>query len=504
MAEFKHSLGFNIPSENTVNPTDKYKSGFTAGYTLPAPHFNWIVDKTTKSIKELQDCFNVMVDGKFTEGTSVPIKSGGTGARNRKDAMVNIAFLGIDPITETSDDTPQKWISLGTGYAWVSPNGKITDRPTDYAIVVNVVHSGDLTQFWIAQPIGRVYKRSGSTAGWNGTWFKSYDEKNKPTPNELGVESLSGGTAIQANTDLNTLKTMGNYHCDNDTRVGTLTNCPVKNAFRMKVGNPTGSTSYVYQEIYHYMSGARYYRQCLASGNNWTEWVKTYDTSNKPTPAEIGAVPTGYGFAETAKDISNGYLVNVLTNGKSGFYMGVNVTGAPHPEDWWIFEVICHNAKFSSVMAYSVNGTDVFRMSYINNVFGAWHKVFTSADILEIKNGGTGGATVPDARQKLNFISSTYTGTGDSSSGSRMYNFDTGARGSNVIFIANDVSKGFLTPKGGVMFKDSGRSVTAIGVYEVFGGNAESKAYYSDGYIQLRTNHDFINFNGGVYHYWCL
>lgn len=101
----------------------------------------------------------------------------------------------------------------------------------------------------------------------------------------------------------------------------------------------------------------------------------------------------------------------------------------------------------------------------------------------------------------------TYTGTGESSSDTsvnRMANFDTGARGSNIIFIANDVTKGFLTPKGGVMFKDSGRSITSIGVYEVFGGNAESKAYYQDGFIQLRTNHEFINAKTGVYNYWCL
>lgn len=566
MADFNYSLGFDIPSENTVSPTYKYKGGFPAGYQLPAPHFNWIVDKTSKSITELQECFNIMVGGKFTEGTSVPIKSGGTGARTRKNAMANIAFLGVDPITESSDDTPQKWISLGTGYAWVSPSGKITDRPTDYAIVVNVVHSGDLTQFWIAQPIGRVYKRSGSTAGWNDTWFKSYDEKNKPTPNELGVESLSGGTAIQANTDLNTLKTMGNYHCDNDTRVGTLTNCPVKNAFRMKVGNPTGSTAYVYQEIYHYMSGARYYRQCLASGGKWTEWVKTYDTSNKPTPAEIGAVPIGYGFAESAKFISNTSLVDVLSTGKSGFYKGTNITGAPTTDEWWIFEIICHDEKYATVMAYQEAGTDVYHMFYRGGVLGNWYKVHTSAEAIPIENGGTGatnaakalqnlgitataaelnyvdgvtsnvqtqlngksptthghaltdsnitgilpipkggtGATdVPNARKNLNFISGTYYGTGNSGGGN-MYNFDTGARGSNVIMIHGINARGFLCPWGGFMVYDNGAGVLSPTEIQAFGQNSGEYASYSDGYISLKTSHDYINVQGGVFQYWCL
>ena len=55
MADFNYSLGFEIPSENTVNPTHKYKGGFPAGYQLPAPHFNWILDRTSKSIDEIHE-----------------------------------------------------------------------------------------------------------------------------------------------------------------------------------------------------------------------------------------------------------------------------------------------------------------------------------------------------------------------------------------------------------------------------------------------------------------
>ena len=56
MADFKHSLGFNITSEGAlVEPTKYQTQGFTAGYKLPAPHFNWIVDKTSKSIDEIHE-----------------------------------------------------------------------------------------------------------------------------------------------------------------------------------------------------------------------------------------------------------------------------------------------------------------------------------------------------------------------------------------------------------------------------------------------------------------
>ena len=56
MANFRHSLGFNISSEGALVEPTKYKTqGFTAGYKLPAPHFNWIVDKTSKSIDEIHE-----------------------------------------------------------------------------------------------------------------------------------------------------------------------------------------------------------------------------------------------------------------------------------------------------------------------------------------------------------------------------------------------------------------------------------------------------------------
>lgn len=548
MAEFIHSLGFEIPSENTVNPTHKYKGGFPAGYQLPAPHFNWIVDKTSKAIDELQkkkfdlggvysgDMNDLVLAGQYrlhnntnlptnssygqafvgrgAIGTDtvvqivvsysghkmyyrggrlqnetwiweewseiystknnpyaqnlngvLPISKGGTEATNRKNAFSNLACLGTAPINTVANDTPKNWADIGTGYAWYNPADKIIDKPSDYAILINLVYGADLTQFWIVQPLGRMYKRSGSIqSGWNSTWFKAYDERNKPTP------------------------------------------------------------------------------------------------------AEIGAVPIGYGFAESAKFISNTSLVDVLSTGKSGFYKGTNVTGAPTTNEWWLFEVICHDENYSTVMAYQEAGTDIYHMFYRGGVLGNWYKVHTSAEAIPIENGGTGatnapkalqnlgitataaelnyvdgvtsnvqtqlngksptthghaltdsnitgilpipkggtGATdVPNARKNLNFISGTYYGTGNSGGGN-MYNFDTGARGSNVIMIHGINARGFLCPWGGFMVYDNGAGVLSPTEIQAFGQNSGEYASYSDGYISLKTSHDYINVQGGVFQYWCL
>lgn len=127
---------------------------------------------------------------------------------------------------------------------------------------------------------------------WNfENWSECYSTNNKPTPDEIMAESLIGGTVIPDNADLNTYRTPGNYHCGGDAAAQTLSNCPVTNAFRMKVGYPTGANTYIYQEIFNWVTGTRYYRQCIASSEIWTDWKVTYDSYMKPTADDVGALP---------------------------------------------------------------------------------------------------------------------------------------------------------------------------------------------------------------------
>lgn len=123
--------------------------------------------------------------------------------------------------------------------------------------------------------------------------------------------------------------------------------------------------------------------------------------------------------------------------------------------------------------------------------------------VLPIAKGGTGATDVPNARQKLHFISGTYYGTGNSGGGT-MYNFNTGARGSNVIMIHGINARGFLCPWGGFMVYDNGAGVLSPTEIQAFGQNSGEYASYADGYISLKTSHDYINISGGVFNYWCL
>lgn len=144
--------------------------------------------------------------------------------------------------------------------------------------------------------------------------------------NSLQVASLGHGTAIGANSDLNEIMTLGNYHCASNTTVATLTNKPnnLAHAFTMKVGYGTG-TGYTCQEISRYYDGARWYRYYDPYDEVWEEWVyyapftgikgnaeSSYRTGSvNLTPANIGALA-----------LSGGTLTGNLNIKKSGVTIG--------------------------------------------------------------------------------------------------------------------------------------------------------------------------------------
>ena len=129
--------------------------------------------------------------------------------------------------------------------------------------------------------------------------------------------------------------------------------------------------------------------------------------------------------------------------------------------------------------------------------------------VIPIEQGGTNAINVKDARRNLNSgIEGSYTGTNDSSSSNKMANFDTGARGSNLIMIIGDSYVGWLTPKGGFMIEHTNR--TYFGLVQTFTYSTEAihkcdqVAYYENGYIHILSNSNFINGRDFYYRYICM
>lgn len=80
--------------------------------------------------------------------------------------------LGYEPIKSTADDTTIKWGSLGNGSSFYGHTGIINDQPSQYGFLINYVYGSDVFQLWNIQATGGVYRRSGNSAGWSGTWVR--------------------------------------------------------------------------------------------------------------------------------------------------------------------------------------------------------------------------------------------------------------------------------------------------------------------------------------------
>ena len=120
-----------------------------------------------------------------------------------------------------------------------------------------------------------------------GKLAKLYEELE-----ERNVEcwSLSGGTAIEENSDLNdsAYLAVGNYYCPTTSAAETLLNCPVGNAFTMKVELSAG-ISIVRQTIRPYNTGDVYVRILSNDGSSlifdWT--LIAADQSKKVDASKI-------------------------------------------------------------------------------------------------------------------------------------------------------------------------------------------------------------------------
>lgn len=98
--------------------------------------------------------------------------------------------------------------------------------------------------------------------------------------NNLQAWSLSGGSQIPENADLNAYKTFGNYYQNATIKAKTILNNPYNDntsltAFQLKVISSTGagSPTYIRQELYEYDKNYYFVRQSSNTGNSWTSWV---------------------------------------------------------------------------------------------------------------------------------------------------------------------------------------------------------------------------------------
>lgn len=94
--------------------------------------------------------------------------------------------------------------------------------------------------------------------------------------------TLIGGTELASSTDLNTLKTPGNYICSGTAVASTLVNCPTGgNAFRLEVSYAYNTATYLFQRVIIPGNGMEYFRRYDANANTWKAWARSNPSSQK-------------------------------------------------------------------------------------------------------------------------------------------------------------------------------------------------------------------------------
>ena len=85
-------------------------------------------------------------------------------------------FSGVNPITDTANDTVENWAALGSGLYFFDTNGQVTSKPDDYGWVFNIVSPDmEIRQLWFGRPSERIYHRGGNRSGFHGEWVQLMD-----------------------------------------------------------------------------------------------------------------------------------------------------------------------------------------------------------------------------------------------------------------------------------------------------------------------------------------
>ena len=139
---------------------------------------------------------------------------------------------------------------------------------------------------------------------------------------------------IPENADLNDYTTVGAYRCGYNAYAATLANSPITSGFIMDVvsgvglNNAIGDSNWscIVQRLYGYKGEIytrRIEKESASSTPTYYDWVKTYTTSAKPTPSEIGAATSNH--THTIANIDN---LQTTLNGKANTSHTHNYAGS--------------------------------------------------------------------------------------------------------------------------------------------------------------------------------
>lgn len=168
--------------------------------------------------------------------------------------------------------------------------------------------------------------------------------------------ALSGGTAIPANADLNEYRTPGNYYCNSNAIAETLSNCPTKKAFILKVELGSG-TQYPSQSIVELISRRKMSRIFVSSWEPWAYTSLMSDTWFSPPAFNA----TSYSSLDTA---ARAYI-DSLPNSINTMYFGSIDMGSR-------YAIIVQKYNSSDYASGILFGYSLTRPKYYQKAAGTW------------------------------------------------------------------------------------------------------------------------------------
>lgn len=389
------------------------------------------LEKDLELVKKTADAALPSVD--FTQEKvleligNLPIENGGTGAGTKKEAFNNLAFLGENPISSLEEDTPQKWLELGSGYAKFDTNELMNNQPEQYMFVINFSHeSSAIFQIGSLQSGSGVYYRTGNSNGWTVNWT-SLLGANGIIPVVNGGTGAS--TADTARENLNAQRRIPQYvsgeGADLDTGtfdfiLTTLTATKHKalqnlgfgsfafvwQFFYQEANNERGRTQFAKSYLTNKLA-TRYYSSNTKSWSNWSEIFSGNSIvpvanggTGKATKKEafrnlsfLGAEPIASNAEDTTKKWNN------LGTGYAWFGQPNRMINQPYTH-MFVLNYVQDSDVFQIGSTQSSNNTVYYR---VGNASG-WHKNWTPLLSYEYSNTDLTAGSSKLATGKVYFV----------------------------------------------------------------------------------------------------
>ena len=251
---------------------------------------------------------NILINDKWHQGYHTGFKptAADIGAITKSEADGHYIRQGSSGVVYKNDDL-----------TWNSPTGAYLKQNEGYTSLIwhmgLNVGSASAAQFYFDYANGGLkYRSSRDNHGFEKPWARIYSDQDKPTADEIGAIAFHGGLS----QDLNNVFTPGSYCNVYDAYATPEHHYPIAFAGSLFVYlNSANGSNGVTQEYRPYNSNKLFRRFYYVSSASWSEWSEEYNTQNKPTAEDVGALPAD-GIAIAATKLATARKINgVLFDG---------------------------------------------------------------------------------------------------------------------------------------------------------------------------------------------